>query len=274
MKCFSLTLILVLLSACGPDEPPAWLGYAAGDIAYVSAPQAGWISKMTVNRGDWVDSGRLLFTLDDIHELAARDQAQANIGQAEAELAQEKANLAYTQTQLNRQAGLARARAGVPATLDQVLASNRQSKARVAQLENQIKQMQAGLADANYQLSQRSVIARTHGRVQDILFRTGEYAPAMTPVVSLLPPENVFVRFFVPENEFARIHLGEAVRISCDGCPQNLVARVSFIASQEEFTPPVIFSLPNRAKLVFKIEARAPGGLKLNPGQPVSVRPV
>lgn len=274
MKRLFVAAAVLLVAACGRDEGSTWLGYAEGDIAYVSAPQAGWISKMTVNRGSWVEQGHLLFTLDDTHEKAARDQALANISQAEAELAQEKANLAYTQTELQRQAGLARAHAGVPATLDQVLANNRQSKARIAQLEGQIKEMQATLADANYQLSQRSVIARTHGRVQDILFRPGEYAPAMTPVVSLLPPENIFVRFFVPEQDFAKIHLGQSVKISCDGCPGNLVARVSFIASQEEFTPPVIFSLENRSKLVFKIEARAPGGLKLNPGQPVGIRPL
>jgi HlyD family secretion protein len=49
---------------------------------------------------------------------------------------------------------------------------------------------------------------------------------------------------------------------------------VSFIAAQEEFTPPVIFSIGNREKLVFKVEARAPGGLALHPGQPVDVRPL
>jgi HlyD family secretion protein len=266
-------LLLLLVGSCGRNEERGWLGYAEGDTAFVSAPQAGWISKMTVNRGDWVDQGRLLFRLDDTHETAARDQALANIGEAEAELAQERANLQYTQTEVTRQTGLARAHAGVPATLDQVVASNRQSKSRIAQLENQIKQMQAGLADASYQLSQRSVIARTRGHVQDVFFRPGEYAPAMTPIVSLLPPENVFVRFFVPEKEFAQIHLGQRVAISCDGCP-NQVARITFIANREEFTPPVIYSLDNRSKLVFKIEARLPGGLKLNPGQPVSVRPV
>jgi HlyD family secretion protein len=266
--------LLLLLASCGRNEDKGWLGYAEGDMAFVSAPQAGWIARMTVNRGDEVKTGQLLFTLDDTHETSARDQARANLAQAEAELAQEQANLAYTQTGLTRQAGLARAHAGVPATLDQVLASNRQSRARITQLEGQIRQMQAVVTDASYQLSQRAVISRTNGRVQDVLFRTGEYAPAMTPVVSILPPENIFVRFFVPEKEFAKVHLGERVAISCDGCAPDLTARVTFIAAHEEFTPPVIFSQESRAKLVFKVEARANAGLKLNPGQPVSVRPL
>ena len=96
----------------------------------------------------------------------------------------------------------------------------------------------------------------------------------MTPVVSILPPENIYVRFFVPETQFAQLRLGQRVAISCDGCRPGLTARVAFIAQQQEFTPPVIFSNGSREKLVFKVEARVPGGLKLNPGQPVQVRPL
>jgi HlyD family secretion protein len=92
----------------------------------------------------------------------------------------------------------------------------------------------------------------------------------MTPVVSVLPPKNVFIRFFVPETQFSKIHLGQKVKIGCDGCG-DIEGTISFIAAQEEFTPPVIFSIGSRDKLVFKVEARAPGGLKLNPGQPVDV---
>jgi HlyD family secretion protein len=96
----------------------------------------------------------------------------------------------------------------------------------------------------------------------------------MTPVVSILPPKNIYVRFFVPETEFAHVKLGQRVSIGCDGCAAGITATVTFIAQQEEFTPPVIFSIGSREKLVFKLEARAPGGLKLNPGQPVQVRPL
>ena len=107
-----------------------------------------------------------------------------------------------------------------------------------------------------------------------VFFRPGEYAPAMTPVVAILPPANVYVRFFVPETEFAHVKLGQKVRVSCDGCARDIVATVSFISAREEFTPPVIFSVGNREKLVFKVEARAPRGLDLHPGQPVDVRPL
>jgi HlyD family secretion protein len=272
MKYISLLFIL-LLAACSKSDDHYWLGYAEGDNAFISAPQPGWVSNMTVERGSDVKPGQALFTLDDTHEVAARDQAVATITQDQAQIAQEDANLAYTGKELARQSGLARANAGVPATLDQTLSSHQQSQAHIVQLQGLLRQAQAALADANYQLSQRTVISYISGHVEDIYFRPGEYAPASTPILSVLPPKNIYVRFFVPETEFAHVKLGQKVHITCDGCAP-MDATITFIAQTEEFTPPVIFSEGNREKLVFKLEARAPSGLKLNPGQPVEVRPI
>jgi HlyD family secretion protein len=267
-----LLLLCVLLAACGEKKSDAWLGYGEGDSAFISAPQPGWVVRMNVQRGQMVRRGDLLFTLDDTREQAGRDQAVATLAQAKASLEQEQSNLVFMRTELARQNGLARANAGTPAQRDQAQTNYQQSAARVSQLRAQIAQMQASLTNAAYGLSQRVVTAQTEGPVQDIYFREGEYVPASTPVVSILPPANVFVRFFVPESQLSGVHLGQKVKISCDGC-KPLDATISFIAAQEEFTPPVIFSVGNREKLVFKLEARAPGGLKINPGQPVEVRP-
>ena len=272
MKPFFLPLLL-LLAACGQKADDAWLGYGEGDSAFIAAPQAGWVTQLAVERGQTVRRGDLLFVLDNTQQQASRDQAEAALVQAKASLAQEQSNLTYTRTELNRQNGLAAANAGTPTARDQALTNYQQSTARIAQLQAQISQMQAGLLGAAYGLSQRQVVAQTDGPVQDIYFRPGEYVPAAVPVLSILPPANIYVRFFVPETQLAKVHLGQKVRISCDGC-KDMTATISFIAQQEEFTPPVIFSVDNREKLVFKLEARAPGGLKIHPGQPVDVRPL
>ena len=273
MKLSPIFLVLAFLLTGCSQKDDAWLGYAEGEYAFIAAPTAGWVTKVFVGRGDWVKDGDPLFTLDDPAQVAARDAAQATIAQAEGQLGQARANLDLAQKQLARQEGLLRANATAKQNYDLAKSTYDAALAQVAQIEATETQARATLANAAYQLSQRAITSRTTGRVQEIYFRQGEYAPAMTPVVSVLPPKNVFIRFFVPETQFAKIHLGQKVKIGCDGCG-DIEGTISFIAAQEEFTPPVIFSIGSRDKLVFKVEARAPGGLKLNPGQPVDVHPL
>lgn len=272
MKKLILVLAL-LLAACSEKKDEGWLGYGEGDSAMIAAPQAGWVTALSVERGKEVKRGDLLFVLDNVQQQATREQAQATLEQMRASLKQEAANLTYTRTELARQDSLARAGAGIPAQRDLARNNAQQSAAKVGQLQAQIDQMEANLKGAAYGLAQRRITAQTDGPVQDIYFRPGEYVPASTPVVSVLPPANIYVRFFVPESELPRVHLGQKVQVNCDGCrPQ--AATISFIAAQAEFTPPVIFSVGNREKLVFKLEARGAGGLALHPGQPVTVKPL
>jgi len=264
----------LLLAGCGQHKDEGWLGYGEGEDAFIAAPQPGWVAKLAVKRGDDVKKSDLLFTLDDTQQAAAAAQAQATIAQTKAQLAQAQSNYDYAAKEYARQTKLVRADAGTQATLDLAKSNYQAASAAIAQARAQEAQAEAALTNASYQLSQRDVVAQTSGRVEDIYFRSGEYAPAGTPVISVLPPENVYVRFFIPEKALAHVHMGEPVLVTCDGCGKGLAATITFIAQQEEFTPPVIFSVGNREKLVFKAEARAPGGLKLNPGEPVDVKPV
>jgi HlyD family secretion protein len=275
MKAKLLGLALLLFAAgCEKSHEGTWLGYAEGDHAFVAAPTAGWVTEVKVERGAWVKQGETLFLLDDTSQTAARDQAAATIAQAQGQLGQAEANLDLSRKELKRQQGLLRSAATSRQAYDQAKSDYDTAAAQVAQIQGNESAARATLANAAYQLSQRRIVALTEGRVQDVYFRQGEYVPAMTPVVSVLPPNNVYVRFFVPEAQFSRLKLGQKVKIHCDGCDGNIVATVSFIAAREEFTPPVIFSNQSRGQLVFKVEARAPGGLKLNPGQPVDVDPL
>lgn len=273
MKLHRLGLVfLVLLAGCSkPDD--AWLGYAEGDYAYISAPTAGWVTKLAVERGAVVKEDQPLFTLDDTSQIASRDSANADIAQAEGKMATAVANLDLTQKELTRQAALLKSSATSKQNYDTAKADYDSAVAQIDQIKATEASARATLAGAAYQLTQRSILSRTHGRVEEVYFREGEYAPAQTPIVSVLPPENVYVRFFVPESQFSKIRLGQKVKIGCDGCGE-IVATIAFIANSYEYTPPVIFSLSSRDKLVFKVEARASGGLKLHPGQPVDVRPL
>jgi HlyD family secretion protein len=267
-------LLFVIVAGCEKPHEGRWLGYAEGDTAFIAAPLAGWVTDVKVKRGDAVKKGDLLFVLDNTSQTATRDQAEAQIAQAQSQRASAEANLDLAQRQLERQKGLMASSATSRQAYDTAKSAYDAAVAQVAAIDASEAQAKAVLSGATYQLSQREVVSLTAGRVQDVYFRQGEFAPAMTSVVSVLPPENIYVRFFVPEAEFSSIKLGQRVKIHCDGCADNIVATIAFIADTHEYTPPVIFSNQSRGQLVFKVEARADGGLKLNPGQPVDVDPL
>jgi HlyD family secretion protein len=294
-------LSAALLAGCNAREDTGWLGYIEGEAALIAPPQPGWITSVAVTRGAQVHEGDALFTLDAAREIAGRQGAEATIAQARAATAQAQAQIAQTdaqraeadatvtrtQRELQRQQELVRIGASPRRDLEvaqaayqsavaarrSVDAQRRQAEAQTGQAQAQIAAGEAGLATAQTNLAERTVHARTSGQVQEIYFRQGEYAPAGMPVVSLLAPDNVFVRFFIPEPALANVRIGDRVRVGCDGCPADLTATISFISAEAEFTPPIIYSVTNRQKLVFKAEARAPG-LALRPGLPVDVTPL
>ena len=125
-----------------------------------------------------------------------------------------------------------------------------------------------------WSFDQKQQFAPANAFVQDTLYRQGEWVAAGNPVVVLLPPENLKVRFFVPQEILPKIKTGETVNVSFDGAPKNYSATINYISTQNEFTPPVIYNRENRAKLVFMIEAKfAPtDAAAVRPGQPVDVK--
>ena len=147
---------------------------------------------------------------------------------------------------------------------------------QIAAAEADARGSQADLALSRWRQEQQQRAAPADALVFDVMFRVGEWVPAGAPVVSLLPPGALKVRFFVPQPELARVSVGQAVALACDGCPAGLTARISFVSPQAEYTPPVIYSNSARSKLVFMAEARAQGAAAtlLKPGQPVDVRPL
>jgi HlyD family secretion protein len=137
--------------------------------------------------------------------------------------------------------------------------------------EAALRQAQANLAWSQTRLARRNAYSPAEGTVQQVYYRPGETVPAGRAVVALLPPQNLKLRFFAPEGLLPEIKYGETVAVSCDGCEKGLSAKVSFIARSAEYTPPVIYSLDERAKLVYLIEARPLEPEKFRIGQPVSV---
>jgi len=306
----SLLVLAAMITACSPPPPAGFPGYVEADYVRVAAPLSGSLARLAVQKGDEVALGAALFALESEQERAARAEAEARLRQAEAALADlEKARRApeiaavraqVTQAQAaarQSEADLARAQKLVadkflpPQKLDEALATRDRDRARVAELSAQVavanlparndaiaaaradaKAASDALAQAQWRVDQKAQTAPAAGLVSDTLYRPGEWVAAGAPVVSLLPPGNVKIRFYVPEPSLSSLRPGGRVTVRCDGCAQSIAAKIAFIAPQAEYTPPVIYSRENRAKLVFLVEARPDTpDAALRPGLPVEV---
>ena len=255
-----LTLAGIFVTGCSPDSSNVFQGYIEGEYVYVASPLGGTLQNLAVARGHQVEAGQRLFQLERRSEADAARQASNNLAQA-------KANLALSETEYARRAQLRGDQGVISAEeLDQARA---QRDADRAQVEAQT----AALAKANWSFEQKEQFAPTNAFVQDTLYRVGEWVAAGNPVVQLLPPDNLKVRFFVSETILPKIKPGQIVRVSFDGGKRDYTATVNYISAQAEFTPPVIYSQENRAKLVYMIEAKfSPAdAADLRPGQPVDV---
>jgi HlyD family secretion protein len=243
-RCVALALLAsVLLAACNNGKVPSFQGWVEAELIFVGPDETGRIQTLAVRQGDRVEQGAPLFTLDDDLQLADVAMQQAAV---------KNAQQAYERAQQ-----LARTQAGTQKTLDDAEAALRTAQAR--------------LNSAQTRLARRKVFSPVAGTVQQIYYWGGELVPAGKPIVAILPPSNLKVRFFVNEATLPTLKLGDAVSVTCDGCDSGITATISFIARSSEYTPPVIYSIEERSKLVFLIEARPQQPERLRVGQPVSV---
>lgn len=304
-------VLLLVLSACQKPEAYPLTGYVEADSVLVAASASGRITSLSVKRGDHVTSGQALFTLDADKEQAAVEQAAAQLAQAQAQaadletgkrpteldalkatVASAQATVKSAESEFNRQQTLVKQgylpsgnldtyRAQRDTALANLKAAQAQLKtaelpsreqARLA-AQQAVKAAQAALTQAQWQLRQKSVTANRVGLVTDTFYNVGEWIGAGSPVVNILPPENRKIRFFIPETQLGSVHIGQALSVQCDGCGQAISMKISYIAPQAEYTPPVIYSQESRSKLVFMLEAlpQAADATRLQVGQPVNV---
>jgi HlyD family secretion protein len=234
-----------MAAGCNQPRDPGYQGWVEADMIFVSPDESGRVTKLNVREGDEVKPGMQLYSLDD-------DLQQADLNQ-------NNATLANARQSYERAASLSKTGAGTQANLDAAVSALRVAEARVNTSQTR--------------LARRNGYAPVDGTVQQIYFREGETVPAQRPVLSIMPPGNMKLRFYVSETELPKLAIGDEVRVTCDNCAADLTAKIYFIATTAEYTPPVIYSLDERNKLVYLIQARPSRPDVLRVGQPISVLP-
>jgi len=236
-------LALGAMTSCDSVNERMLQGWVEADMVFVSPDEQGRVEELKVREGDRVEQGQLLFTLDE-------DLQKADV-------AVKEAAVTNAQQAFDRAKQLLSNAAGTQKTYDDAEAALRQAK--------------ANLEWSKTRLARRLALAPAAGTIEEVYFRPGETVQPGKPVIALLPPSNLKIRFYVPEPRLATVKLGEQVAVSCDRCEKDLTARVTFIAKSAEYTPPVIYSRDERAKLVFLVEAHPEQPEKFRVGQPVTV---
>ena len=277
-------------------------GYVVAHNIYLSASQSGTVSEVFVRRGQRVRAGEPAFALDPtllmaqvdaqralMDQLAASERLeQAAALRAEALLAQsgtEKDRAAADKRRLlntyeTRKGSVSRSdldhAIAAAASADQVWEAARHEVAmgheRVIMAGAERVQAEARLRGLERQLADLAPLCPADGVIDDVLYQPGEWVMANVPVLGLIPHDEVRVRFFVPQDRVTDFGPGTVVAVTCDGCPSGMRATVDFVAERPEYTPPVIYSLANRERLVFLVEAVPAAPDLLRVGQPMDVR--
>lgn len=296
----------------GEADPRPLSGYVEGEPLYLAAPVSGRVAALNVREGQRVAEGAPVFLIDPDVQRAQTRQAEAAVEAAraraedlrkgqrapelevfDAELEAARARLREAEAQYGRVAPLTARGIYAPARLDQARAERDAARAQVEAMRRrrevgtlgaredavaaalqQVVQAEAALAEARTRMSDLAPRAPIDARVEEVFFRPGEWAAANQPVVALLPDGEIKLRFFVPEREAALYLPGRVVRFDCDGCGAPRRARISWVSSRPEFTPPIIYSRESRDRLVFRVEAKPEDPRALNPGLPVDVLPL
>jgi len=306
-----LIAVTLFVSGCGDPPTNEFPGYMEAHLVLIGSEQGGRVETLSVEEGDRVEKDAPIFTLESTEQEAEVAAAKARVAEAEARLADAKQHMQRPGEIDVLEAALAQAKAMLvqsnltldrtqklfdkhwvsQAQLDDAQAQHDRNEAAVAEAEKRIaaaklpnrsdlidaaaasvETSRHSLEQAEKALAKRKVFAPAAGTIEEVYFRPGEVVNAGQAVVALLPPGNLKVRFFVQEPVRAALHLDQTVSVTCDGCKGELTAKISFIARDAEFTPPVIFSREQREKLVFLVEARPmEATANLTAGQPVTV---
>ena len=269
------------------------VGYIEGDYRYLAAPRSGWLKSVTVNLGDAIHQGQLVFKYRSDSEQFAVNQADAQlqsqiaqsqnlttgarpeeIASLQAQLKSAQAQLLLAKQTLQRFQMLQRSRAVAQVQVDEMVAQVKTAQASVDSIQAQIraanlparkqtltasiatsKAAKAVLEKAQYDLSQLNVNSELAGEVSQVYYHTGEYVTQGQPIVQLLPKSSRKIIFYIPQDKLSTLKVGQVVKLQSIASQQPLLnATINYISPQASYTPPVIYSNENADKLTFRVE--------------------
>ena len=258
----ALLAISLFLISCG-NRKNAVSGTIEVDEVHVGPRSGGRVEKIFAWEGDRLRAGQALVELDASELRARRDFAAAQIDTAIHDADAQQAQLEFLRDDARRQQDLLKRKVVSPNDAERATSAANAQEKNLAAARMRVTQARAQLADINAQLAEMQVVAPSDSILEVLSVKVGDVLPANREVATLILPQHLWVRVYVPEPWLGLIKLGDHVRVRVDAFPgKDFDGVVEQINRQAEFTPRNVQTVADRIKQVFGVKIRLPNDVE------------
>jgi HlyD family secretion protein len=263
----------------GSDVPEGFAvthGRAEATKAYITTKYQGRIEAVLAREGDTVNAGQVVARMDTRTLKAQLRQAEAQIQRAkdtkttaEAGVAQRDAELAFWKSEVARERKMIENGASGREAYEAIYAKWKAAGAALLAAKSQVVESQAAIEAAIAEAERLRVdiddgilVATRRGRIQYRLAEPGEVLPPGGRVLDMVDLADVYMLFYLPEDEAGKVTIGGEARLLFDALPDAVIpATLYFVESEAQFTPKSVETRTERQKLAFQVRARIDAAL-------------
>ncbi|MEY2564441.1 MAG: rane fusion protein YbhG [Verrucomicrobiota bacterium] len=247
---------LVLLSACHKKNN-AVSGTIEVDEVHVAPRSGGRVEKIFVQEGETLKSGAVLMQLEASELKARRALAEAQINTARNDVEAQSAQLEFLRADAQRQQDLLKSNTVSPSEAQRAMSAAKAQEKSILAARARVEQAVAQLADMDAQMREMQIVAPADSIVEVLSVKVGDVLAANREVATLILPQHLWVRVFVPETWLGLIKLNQTVRVRVDSHPgMDFSGVVEQVNRQAEFTPRNVQTVEDRIKQVFGVKIR------------------
>jgi HlyD family secretion protein len=257
--CAAAAVVSLIFAAGCQRQSNSVSGTIEVDEVHVGPRSGGRVEKIFAQEGDKLRSGQPIVQLEAYEMRARKDLAKAQIDTAMRDEESQEALLEFLRDDAQRQQDLLRRKVISPTDAQRAASSAMSQEKVVEGAKMRVVQARAQLADIDAQLGEMQVMAPSDSVLEVLSVKIGDVLPPNREVATLLLPQHLWVRVYVPEPWLGLIKVGDPVRVRVDSFPhQDFPGTVEQINRQAEFTPRNVQTVEDRIRQVFGVKIRLP----------------
>ena len=254
---FAIAVCAIALLAGCRRQSNAVSGTIEVDEVHVAPRSGGRVEKIFAWEGDALKAGDPIVQLEASELQARRSLAAAQINTAQHDVEAQSAQLEFLKADAQRQQDLLKRNTVSPSEAERAMSAAKAQEKNIAAARARVEQAQAQLADMDAQIQEMKIVAPTDSILEVLSVKVGDVLPANREVATLILPQRLWVRVYVPEPWLGLIKLNDAVRVRVDSFPgRDFSGAVEQINRKAEFTPRNVQTVEDRIKQVFGVKVQ------------------